>query len=75
MGKPDTVQMSQEVPEVHPIIKVSEDHFKKNTAFTDGTYQVLERQREAYKRAQKVQFHDVIQELQNFLIKVVRTLG
>ena len=60
MGKADTVQMSQEVPEVHPIIKVSEDHFKKNTAFTDGTYQVLERQRMAYKEAQKVQFHDVV---------------
>ena len=60
MGKPDTVQMSQDVPIVHPIIKYSEDHFRKNTAFTDGTYRVLEEQRRAYKRAEEVQFDDVV---------------
>ena len=60
MGKQDTVQMSQEVPVVHPIIKVSEDHFIRNTAFTDGRYRVLEEQRSAYKNAEKVQFDDVV---------------
>ena len=60
MGKQDTVQMSEEVPIVHPIIKLSKDHFKKNTAFTDGRYRVLEEQRRAYKNAEKVQFDDVV---------------
>ena len=60
MGKADTIQMSREVPVVHPIIKVSEDHFEKNTAFTDGRYRVLDEQRSIYKRAQKVQFDDVV---------------
>ena len=60
MGKPDTVQMSQDVPIVHPIIKYSRDHFKENTAFTDGTYRVLEEQRSAYRRAKEVQFDDVV---------------
>ena len=59
MGQPDTIQMSQEVPIVHPIIKFSKDHFRRNTAFTDGTYRVLEEQRKAYKYAEKVQFDDV----------------
>ena len=60
MGKPDTVQMSQEVPIVHPIIKISEDHFRKNTAFTDGTYRVLEEQKRAYEDAEKILFDDVV---------------
>ena len=60
MGKPDTVQMSQDVPIVHPIIKISEDHFRKNTAFTDGTYRVLEVQRRAYRKAEKIHFDDVV---------------
>ena len=60
MGKPDTVQMSQDVPIVHPIIKISEDHFRMNTAFTDGTYRVLEEQRSAYSFSKKVQFDDVV---------------
>ena len=60
MGKQDTVQMSQEVPVVHPIIKVSEDHFRRNTAFTDGRYRVLEEQRSAYKDAEEIQFDDVV---------------
>ena len=60
MGKPDTVQMSQNVPIVHPIIKISEDHFRRNTALTDGTYQVLEEQRSAYKDAEEIKFDDVV---------------
>ena len=60
MGKQDTVQMSQGVPVVHPIIKVSKYHFRRNTAFTDGRYRVLEEQRRAYKNAQKVQFDDLV---------------
>ena len=60
MGKPDTVQMSQGVPIVHPIIKVSADHFRRNTALTDGTYQVLEEQRRAYYDAPEIQFDDVV---------------
>ena len=60
MGKADTVQMSQGVPVVHPIIKLSEDHFKENTAFADGTYRVLEKQRSAYYGAPKIKFDDVV---------------
>ena len=60
MGKPDTVKMSQDVPIVHPIIKFSEDHFSRNTAFTDGKYRVLEEQRSAYKYADEIQFDDVV---------------
>ena len=60
MGKQDTVQMSEEVPVVHPIIKLSEDHFRKNTAFADGKYRVLEEQQKAYKDAEEVQFDDVV---------------
>ena len=60
MGKQDTVQMSEEVPIVHPIIKLSKDHFKKNTAFTDGRYRVLEEQRRAYKNAEEVHFDDIV---------------
>ena len=60
MGKQDSVQMSQEVPVVHPIIKLSKDHFRKNTAFTDGRYRVLEEERKAYKYAEEVQFDDVV---------------
>ena len=60
MGKTDTVQMSQDVPIVHPIIKFSKDHFTENTAFTDGTYRVLEEQRNAYYDAPQIQFDDVV---------------
>ena len=60
MGRPDTVQMSHDVPIVHPIIKISEDHFRKNRAFTDGTYQVLQEQRSAYYDAEKIHFDDVV---------------
>ena len=60
MGKPDTIQISQDVPIVHPIIKFSKDHFKNNTAFTDGKYRVLEEQRKAYSRALEIQFDDVV---------------
>ena len=60
MGKPDIVQMSQDIPTVHPIIKYSRDHFKRNTAFTDGTYRVLEKQRSAYKDAEEIHFDDIV---------------
>ena len=60
MGKNDTGHMSEEVPVVHPIIKFSEDHFRRNTAFSDGRYQVLEAQREAYKYAPSVNFDDLV---------------
>ena len=60
MGKPDTVQMSQDLPIVHPIIKISENHFIRNTAFTDGRYRALEEQRWAYKSAEEIRFNDVV---------------
>ena len=60
MGKADTVQMSHKEPVVHPVIKLSEDHFRKNTAFSDGTYRVHEEQRRAYEGAEHVQFDDVV---------------
>ena len=57
MGKPDT---NKDVPKVHPIIKISEDHFRWNNAFTDGKYRVLEKQKRAYKDAEEVKFDDVV---------------
>ena len=60
MGRPDTVQMSQDVPIVHPVIRLSEDHFGRNTAFTDGTYQALKEQRSAFEYCKKIQFDDVV---------------
>ena len=60
MGKPDFIQMSQDVPIVHPTIKISKNHFRKNTAFTDGTYRVLEEQKRAYEDAEKILFDDVV---------------
>ena len=60
MGKPDTVQMSQDMPIVHPTIKLSENHFKKNAAFREETYRFLEVQRRAYKDALTINFDDVV---------------
>ena len=57
MGKADT---RRDVPVVHPIIKLSEYHFIRNTAFADGTYQVLREQRSAYYGAPKIKFDDVV---------------
>ena len=57
MGKPDT---NEDVPKVHPIIKHSRYHFKKNKAFKDGKYRVLEEQKRAYKYAEKILFDDVV---------------
>ena len=48
--------MRQDAPIVHPIIK----YFEKNTAFTDGIYQVLEEQRSVHRRAPEIQFEDVV---------------
>ena len=59
-GRPDTVKTSQDIPVVHPTIKLSEDHFNKNTAFTDGTYRSLKKQRTAYKDAPQIEFDDVV---------------
>ena len=60
MGIKDAEEMSRNVPVVHPVLKVSEDHFRKNTAYLDGRYQVLEEQRKAYKNAPIVHFHDIV---------------
>ena len=60
MGIKDTKAMNRNVPVVHPVLKVSEDHFRNNTAFVDGRYRVLEEQRKAYKAAPEVQFGDVV---------------
>ena len=59
MGKPGTVQMSQNVPIVHPTIIHKFDYFSKNTAFTDGTYRTHEQQRAAY-YGEVLQFNDII---------------
>ena len=56
MGKPDTVQMSQGVPIVHPIIIHSWNLFE-TSAFTDGTYQI---RAAAYYGAEIIQFNDVV---------------
>ena len=60
MGIKDTEEMNQNVPVVHPVIKVSKDHFRKNTSYLDGRYRVLEQQRRAYSNAPVVQFDDVV---------------
>ena len=49
------------IPVVHPQICVSEDHFAKNTAFTDDKYQPLQDKRQAYMEAKKVAFDDLSQ--------------
>ena len=46
MGKLDTVQMSQEVPIVHPIIKISEDHFRENKLSKMGDIELLKKKEE-----------------------------
>ena len=60
MGIKDTEEMSRNVPVVHPVLKVSEDHFRRNTSFVDGRYQVLEEQRKAYKDAPEVNYDDLV---------------
>ena len=57
MGLRDTEKMSRNVPVVHPVLK---DHFRKNTAFVDGRYQVLKEQRRAYKYAPEITYDDII---------------
>ena len=57
MGKPDT---SQEVPIVHPTIKLSEDHFRRKPDLTDGTYLAHNDQRRAFEYCENVQFDDVV---------------
>ena len=71
MGKPDSAQTSQQVPIVHPVIKLSEKHFRENTAFTDGTYRVLEEQRNAYCYAEKVLFDDVVGLVKSLSMKFI----
>ena len=70
MGKSDTVQMSQDVPIVHPVIKYSRNHFRGNTILTDGTYRVLKQQRIIYENAEKVQFDDVVGLVENRLYSI-----
>ena len=60
MGIKDTEDMNKNVPVVHPVLKVSLDHFRSNTAFVDGKYRVLEEQRRAYKNAPEVNFDDIV---------------
>ena len=52
--------MNRNVPTVHPVLKVSVDHFRKNTAYFDGTYRVVEEQRKAYKNSFEVEFGDTV---------------
>ena len=66
MGIKDDEEMSGKVPVVHPALKLSEDHFRKNTAYLDDRYQVLEEQRRAYKNAPEVCFDDLIGSVINF---------
>ena len=60
MGIKDTEEMNRNVPVVHPVLKMSRNHFRKNNAFVDGRYRVLEEQRRAYKDAPLVQFDDIV---------------
>ena len=60
VGIKDSEEMNRNVPVVHPVIKVSVDHFRKNTAYVDGTYRVLEEPRKAYKNSSEVKFDDTV---------------
>ena len=60
IGVNDSKEKTQDLPVVHPVIKLSEDHFRKNNAFSDGRYQVLEEQRRAYKDAQIILFNELV---------------
>ena len=60
MGIKDTEEMNRNVPVVHPVLKVSECHFRRNTAILDGRYRVLDEQRQAYKDAPEVKFDDIL---------------
>ena len=60
MGIKDAEEINRNLPVVHPVIKLSRDHFRRNTAFTDGRYRVLEKQRRAYEDAPEVNFDDVV---------------
>ena len=60
IGKVDKEKNTQDLPVVHPVIKLSTDHFIKNNAFADGRYQVLEEQRKAYKSSQVVVFNELV---------------
>ena len=60
IGKVDNEENTQDLPVVHPVMKVSTDHFRKNNAFVDGRYQVLEEQRKAYKSSQVVVFDELV---------------
>ena len=60
MGKSDSEEYFQDLPIVHPVIKLSEDHFTRNNAYTDGRYQALEEQRRAYKDAEIVLFDELV---------------
>ena len=57
----ETNNDNRPVPVVHPQICVSERHFERNTAFTDGRYRPLEDGRMAYKDAEQVSFDDITQ--------------
>ena len=60
MGIKDGEEMNQNVPVVHPVLKVSEDHFKTNSAYVDGRYRVLQEQRRAYIGASELSFDDLV---------------
>ena len=60
MGIKDTEEINRNVPVVHPVLKVSECYFRRNTAYLDGRYRVLDEQRRAYKTAPEVQFNDIV---------------
>ena len=58
MGTKDSEEMNRSVPVVHPVLKLSEDHFKKNTAHVDGRY--MRDQNEAYRDAPEISFDEVV---------------
>ena len=59
MGEKESVEQQFQCPVVHPELCVSENHFKKNTAFTDGKYLPLDEGRKAYEEAERVSFADI----------------
>ena len=69
MGKSQTLEESEKVPQLHPQLMISEDHFTKNSAFTTDKYLPLDEVRQAYKKSEQISFNDVT-EYVNFIFFV-----
>ena len=70
MGKSQTLEESEKVPQLHPQLMISKDHFTKNSAFTTDKYLPLDEVRKAYSGSQQISFNDVT-EYVNFIFFIL----